>query len=185
MIVAFLVAAFCVTAFLLITLAITRGVPRIVWVVGLCLVVGAIATGLVLREAMKPGGESKEIDVTRDYAASVRRDGFPISVERAFEASSFEGLHGDGASVTVYRYPPKESEELLAALKRKEPAFVWQDVPAETYEFSGLRRLLPPDFLPGRDSFALRVGDPADGVPVQEFVLDRSRGILYVIRNQF
>jgi hypothetical protein len=191
---AFFVAAFCLAALVLITLAITGRIPRVVWIVGLCLSIVAIVLALVVRQAMAPEEKSGEVLITREYAASVRADGFPITVERAFEASSFGGFHGDGASVTAYRYPPAESDTLVSALKRREPTFVWNDVLLRQHDFSTLRHLLPPDFLPAPDTSTLLVGSggaiglrksPAEGPPVQEFAVDRSRGILYVIRNQF
>jgi hypothetical protein len=102
---AFSVAAFCIATLVLITLAITRRIPRTVWIGGVCLSIVAIGLALVVRQAMQsmaPVEKAREIQVTRGYAASVRADGFPITVERAFEASSSGNFHGDGASVTAF-----------------------------------------------------------------------------------
>jgi hypothetical protein len=182
---AFSVAAFCSATLVLITLAITRRIPRTVWIVGLCLATGTVVLSLVVRQAMAPEEKAREVHVTRELAASLRADGFPITVERAFEASSFDGFHGDGASVTVYRYPPAESDTLIIALKRRGRTFVWEDIALGEFGFSSLGHLLPPDFLPTPDTSQLLVGYPAEGPPVQEFAVERSRGILYVITNRF
>ena len=167
------------------TLALTRGVPRSLWLAAVgCVAAGAILL-LFLREMGRPQADTREIAVTPQYASSLRATGFPISVQRAFEASSFGGLHGDGASVIAYRYPPNESDALVTALKTRERGFTWSEVPAQTYDFSSLRQFLPADFLPAPDAWSLLVGQPAEGPPASEFVIDRSRGILYSITNVF
>ena len=179
------IAIGCFAAFVLMTVALVRGVPRIVWVGALCCFGTAVVLVLLLRDVDRPRGEKREIPVTPELASSLRAMGLPISVERAFEASSFGGWHGDGASLTAYRYPPTQSNALVDALKSREKAFAWSEVPAQTYDFAGLRQLLPPGFLPERDAWSLVVGRPADGPPVSEFVVDRAKGTLYSITNVF
>ena len=134
---------------------------------------------------MAPVEKAREVQVTREYAASVRAGGFPITVERAFEASSFGGFHGDGSPVIVYRYPPPESDTLINTLKRKERSFVWKAIALGQYDFSSLQTCFPLISCPAPETSQLLVGCPAEGPPVQEFAVDRSRGILYVFRNQY
>ncbi len=128
---------------------------------------------------------AREIPVTKEYADAMRAAGFPITVQRMFEASSYGGWHGDGSELTAYRYPPRESASLIEALKRKAPDFVWTESRrgAGALDFSG--KLLPQDFLPDTDSVVLLVGRPSKGLPMNEYVVDRSRGILYCVSHRF
>lgn len=179
------IALGCFSALVLVTVALVRGVPRIVWAGAVCCFAAAIALVLLLRDAGQPRGETREIPITPQYASSVRAAGFPITVQRALEANSFGGFHGDGASVTIYRYPATESDALVSAVKTRERGFTWSEVPAQKYDFSSLRRFLPSEFLPAPDAWSLLVGRPAEGPPVSEIVIDPARGTLYCITNVF
>ncbi|WP_411825391.1 hypothetical protein [Luteolibacter sp. AS25] len=55
-----------------------------------------------LREGATSERRSKEIEVTHEYAQAMRSAGYPISVIRAYKASSYDGLHGDGSSVGIF-----------------------------------------------------------------------------------
>ncbi len=128
---------------------------------------------------------ASEISVTPAYAADLRSAGFPISVQRAFEAGYTSGWHGDGSAVTAYRYPPGESQAIIEALKRKQPEVVWTETRSGAIDLGPLRDVLPSEFVPSNDSSALLVGLPAKGPPLIEFIVDRTRGIWYSVSNTF
>ncbi|MEM9080348.1 MAG: hypothetical protein AAGC74_06610 [Verrucomicrobiota bacterium] len=78
-----------------------------------------------------------------------------IEVERAFRASKYGGIHGDGTAVEVYLFEPKFSNELQASLaihhRKRDPSFTWQEV--NRADLHGIERLLPPEFRPKGTKF--------------------------------
>jgi hypothetical protein len=128
---------------------------------------------------------ASEIVITPEYLQSMRSAGYPISISRAFQASSYGGWHGDGASLEVYRYPASESAALLAALKVRSPDYVWSDTTAKHGTLGDLKNLLPREFLPSSDSATVSEGRPAQDLPLVEYVVCPSAGLLYLISNRF
>jgi hypothetical protein len=127
----------------------------------------------------------REIPVTKNYADEIRAVGHPISIERVFVAAAYDAFHGDGSSVTAYRYPQGETEALIAALKKKEPTYVWSDIAAKDRVIEPRRGLIPRDFLPAGDLSRLIAAKPSHNVLTFEFLVDPSRGTLYCISNQY
>lgn len=153
--------------------------------VALC-VVAAIVGVVILRSISGTSGTSgTEIQVTQSYAEGIRQAGYPITVQKAYEASSFGGWHGDGSLVTAYRYPPGESDALIAALKSQRPDFTWTETPSGAVTVGTVLETLPKEFLPSSDLAMLLVGRTPQGLPIFEFIVDRSRGTLYSVENRF
>ena len=127
-----------------------------------------------------------ETPVTPELVNSMRADGFPVTISRVVSASSYGGLHGDGSSLTAYRYSPDESAALVAALQQKHPEFVWSEMRSEfaTSHRASLK-LLPPELLPESGASIIFVGRPKGDIPFQEYIVDRSRGLLYIVSNTF
>ncbi len=115
----------------------------------------------------------------------MRSAGYPITISGAFQASSYGGWHGDGSSVTAYRFPASESLALLEALKVRSPDYVWSETTTKHAALGDLKNLLPPEFLPSSDSTVLSGGRPAQGLPLLEYVVCPSEGLLYTVSNQF
>lgn len=126
-----------------------------------------------------------EMPVTSEFVNSMRADGFPITISRAVSASSYGGWHGDGQSLTAYRYLPGESGALIAALQQKHPDFSWSESRSEFVARYPPWTLLPRELQPDSNASILIVGRPKEGLPLQEYVVDRSRGILYMVSNGF
>lgn len=80
-----------------------------------------------------------------------------IRVADGFEASSYDGWHGDGGSITIYHIDPSGTDELIAGLKlffeekRKEwPQhydYEWSEASRPNLSVAG--RLIPKKFQPG------------------------------------
>jgi hypothetical protein len=126
-----------------------------------------------------------ETPVTSEFVSSMRAAGFPITISRAVSASSYGGWHGDGQALTAYRYPPHESAALIAALQQKHPEFAWSETRSEFVSRYSPWTLLPRALQPESSSSVLFSGRPKEGSPVQEYVVDRSRGTLYTVSNRF
>ena len=135
------------------------------------------------------GGEQQEtaseMVVTPGYVQGMKSAGYPISISRAYQASSYGGWHGDGSSVTAYRFPSEESLVLMAALKVRSPDYVWSETTTKHSTMGELKNLLPHEFLPSSDSVTLSEGRPAQGLPLLEYVVCPSEGLLYTVSNQF
>ena len=128
---------------------------------------------------------ASEIVVTPEFVHGMRSAGYPITISRAFEASSYGGWHGDGSSVTAYRFPSSESVALMAALKIRSPDYEWSETTARHATLGDLKKLLPPEFLPSSESALLSQGRPAQELPLLEYVVCPSEGLLYTVSNQF
>lgn len=159
-----------------------RNLPRIAKALLICLLVlGAILGGVTLLMLRLFSGSSREI--AREIPAGTTA--YPISISRAFEASSHGGWHGDGTSLSAYRFPASQSPALLAALKEREPGYVWREIKADFNSLGDLKSLLPRDFLPSSGRSMIMEGRPAEGPPYREYVICPSEGLFYSIRHQF
>jgi hypothetical protein len=87
--------------------------------------------------------------------------------------------------LTAYRYPPNESEVLIVALKKKHPEFSWTETRSESVARHSPWTLLPRELLPESDSSTLLVGHMSQGLPMEEYIVDLSRGTLYSVSNRF
>jgi len=123
--------------------------------------------------------------LTPEYLQGMRSAGYPISISRAFQAGSYGGWHGDGASLTVYLYPASESNALLAALKIRSPDYTWSETISQYATLGHLKDLLPDDFMPSADRTVLIEGRPAQGLPLLEYVICPAEGLFYSISHQF
>ena len=151
----------------------------------LCIAV-FVAALLFYRALLPEDHESvSETPMTSEFTDSMRAAGFPIAITRAVSASSHGGWHGDGQSLTAYRYPPHESVALIAALQQKHPEFSWSETRSEFVTRYSPWTLLPREMQPGSSSSVLFTGRPKEGAPTREYVVDRSRGTLYIVSNQF
>ena len=151
--------------------------------VGIAVIAACVCLAIIRSLAGGNVETANEIKVTPEFAAGMRSAGFPITVERAFEASSYGGWHGDGESLSAYRYLSSESPALITALKVRYPSYVWT---ATNWDRVGiLNDLLPKEFLPKNDSTPLLVGKPAEGLPLLEFVINPTEGMFYWIDNRF
>jgi hypothetical protein len=165
---------------------VSRITKAIVWIAAvLCLavVVAVFFLGRVFGDNMKES--VSETPVTSALMSSMQAAGFPITVTRAVSASSHGGLHGDGQSLIAYRYPPQESDALIAALQQKHPNFSWIEERSEFVARYSPWTLLPRELRPEGVSSVFYVGRPKDSMPLQEYVVDRVRGVLYVVSNTF
>ncbi|MDB6131949.1 MAG: hypothetical protein JWM59_192 [Verrucomicrobiales bacterium] len=125
-----------------------------------------------------------EVVVTPEFSRQLQSAGYPINVTKAFEASSHGGWHGDGSSVSVYRYDPRESPGLVSALKARMPDFEWEESRAAYGIFVDLGRLLPKSFLPSSERTATVHGQPpAD--PSREYIVLPNEGLFYMVKNTF
>ena len=155
---------------------------------GTLLALAGVAYLIFFRIFLTGGDQTEtasEMIVTPEYVQGVRSAGYPITVSRAFQASSYGGWHGDGSSVTAYRFPSPESLALVAALKVRSPDYAWSETTTKHATLGDLKNLLPPEFLPSSDSTALSEGRPAQGLPLLEYVVCPSEGLLYTVSNQF
>ena len=165
---------------------VSRITKAIVWIAAvLCLavVVGVFLLGRAFGDDMKES--VSETPVTSAFTSSMQAAGFPITVTRAVSASSHGGLHGDGQSLIAYRYSPQESAALIAAVQQKHPDFFWVETRSEFVARYSPWTLLPRELQPDSGASMLYVGRPKEGLPMQEYVVDRVRGVLYVVSNTF
>lgn len=150
----------------------------------LCLAV-VVAALLFLRMFSDQRKESvSETPVTPEFVSSMRTAGLPITISRAVSASSYGGWHGDGQSVTAYRYPPDQSAALIAALQAQNLDFSWGETSSESVARYSPWTLLPRELQPESGAMLL-VGHPKEGLPLEEYVVDRARGTLYTVSNTF
>jgi hypothetical protein len=160
---------------------------RIVFIViAICIALVVIVGGVFIFKMrhfiwLDSNETANEIAVTDQYKAAVNGI-FSITLERAFEASSYGGLHGDGTALTIYKFPPSECPALINVLKFKHPEFTWSNSFADSASFLGLKHLIPKELLPVPNS-RLLVGRPSP--PLNEFYLDESRGILYDVTSRY
>ena len=165
---------------------VSRTIKSLIYVGAALCVVAGVAMLLVVQWISPRNKESMwETPVTPEFMSSMRTAGFPISVSRVVSASSYGGWHGDGAELTAYRYPPSESEALIVALKQRHPEFSWIETRSEFVVRHSPWKLLPRELLPESDSSTLLVGHASEGSPMEEYIVDRSRGTLYSVSNRF
>lgn len=138
-----------------------------------------------LLDGAKQQETAQEISITPEYIEAMRSAGYPITVTRAYTVSSYGGWHGDGSSMTVFRYLPSESEALIAALKIRSPDYVWADILSEQSILAGSRSQFPNDLLPRSGDSRVVEGKPAEGLPLLEYIVCPSEGLLYTVSNQF
>ena len=156
----------------------------------LCLasVIGIVGIGYLILIRSLAGNQQEsasEIVLTPKYLQAMRIAGYPITIIQAFQASSYGGWHGDGASLKVYRYPASESDSLLEALKVRSPDYKWSDTISQYASLGHLKDLLPDDFLPSSERTILIEGRPTQGLPLLEYVVCPSEGLYYSISHQF
>lgn len=144
----------------------------------------AIGGFLLIRWSGRQHETAAEIPVTPELVASFRNAGFPITVQRAFEASSHGGWHGDGTRAAIYKFPTNEAPALVQALKQKYVGFTWTACYARSATIFELRRLIPPELLPDMNSLLL-TGRAADGNPTHEYLVDDAQGVFYEITSTF
>lgn len=149
----------------------------------LAVVVTALLFLSMLTDARKES--VSETRITPEFVSTMRAAGFPITISRAVSAGSYGGWHGDGQSVTAYRYPPGESDALIAALQQKHPDFTWTETRSESVARYSPWTLLPRELQPESGASMLFVGRPKEGLPLEVYVVDRSRGTLYSVSNTF
>ena len=164
----------------------SRTAKTLIYATGALCIAVSVAALLFYRALSSDKNESvSETPVTAEFMTSMQAAGFPISISRAVSASSYGGWHGDGQELTAYRYPPHESAALIAALQRKHPEFSWSETRSEFVTRYSPWTLLPRELHPESSSSVLLTGRPKEGLPIQEYVVDRSRGTLYIVSNRF
>ena len=164
----------------------SRVAKSVIWVAAV-LGMAALVAGLLFVRMLSPSNEKSVsgTPVTSEFVGSMQAAGFPITITRAVSVSSYGGWHGDGQALTAYRYPPHESAALITALQNKHPEFAWTETRSEFVARYSPWTLLPRDLQPASSSSVLLVGRPKEGLPIQEYVVDRSRGTLYSVSNRF
>jgi len=93
--------------------------------------------------------------------------GLPIRAERAYQASSHDGFHGDGKSAMIVKFPSHQSEQLIEILNRRHPDYEWEEEIAN-WVIGTFRKLLPREFLPSSEDaevigWAHRIAPPPIG----------------------
>lgn len=161
--------------------------PYQTWLFSGLTVIAVAAIGLILVLRSVDGGRqemAQEIEITASFASDLRLAGFPITIERGFSASSHGGWHGDGTSVTAYKFPTREVPALREALEKKFPMYAWIESTSQLTAIASLQHLFPAELVPAPQAQLLH-GRPAEGIPFDECFLDESKAILYLVSNTF
>ena len=142
---------------------------------------GAVGTVYLFHgwEGPIPDYYSREIATTSEHITGLKREGYPISINRAFQAGQEGGVTGDIADLKVYRYPLSQSDALIAFLKHKYSTYAWNETAASFGTFHGLDSHLPPDLRPAESSTFYVVGTSPHNRGDHTYFVDCSVGLFY------
>lgn len=122
-----------------------------------------------------------EVPITDELSSDLSFAGFPITLQRGFEVSSYGVKSGVGISLTAFQFPPTEAAGLIEALKAKNPEYEWSNPTSDRWIPKFLGHLIPPELLPRKGTSDLLWCKPVQGPAISELVIAPSDGLLYFI----
>lgn len=144
------------------------------------LVLGFVGVGFML---LTSGDETtaQEIPVTEERREQMRSAGYPVTLLREFEVSSYNGFNGDGLTINANLFPAREAADLVAALKQKLPDHTWgESSVGSAVSGTSLLQKLPVAFWPAGGAAPVLAGGSTNQT-LERIAVDRTNGVLYFI----